>query len=287
MAPLRSYCQAAQREGLAQADFASRRRGGAGFDGACGARADLTSAAFFAVGFDVAFGLAGAADVIVACVVYAAFFATDFAVRVGVVSTALARRAGFSAAFTVAFVLLAKAGFALRSGLSCLVGLPAGAFAGSVVFVATFDVTGFEVGFEVGFVAACAALPVVDLVGVIPLATVAALVALLGGAALANLPVSGVAGFAIRATFSAFLSELRGGFAVALMCFVVVGAVSQSVACFAATDCAFFAIIVRFTEDIAGWTETAGSAAFSAAAFAVLATFGLLVGTFVTVGFIS
>jgi hypothetical protein len=226
---------------LSQADLASRRRGGAGSDGACGARVDLAAAAFFTVDFDVAFGFARVADVIVACVVYVAFFATDLAVRVGIVSTALGPRAGFSAAFTVAlmvtFVLLVTAGFALRSGLSCLVGLPAGAFAGLVVFVASFDVTGLEADFA----AACAALPAVDLVGVISLATLAALVALLGAAALAKPPFSGVAGFAVRATFSALLLVASTGFADVLARVDAAGAVSHRVACFAATWVTFFA----------------------------------------------
>ena len=254
---------------MSQADLASRRRGAPGSDGACGARVDLAAAAFFTVGFDVAFGFARVADVTVACVVYVAFFATDLAVRVGIVSTALAPRAGFSTAFpvafVVAFVLLVTAGFALRSGLSCLVGLPTGAFAGLVVFVASFDVTGLEAGFEAGleagFAAACATLPAVDLVGVISLATLAALVASLGEAALGNLPFSGVAGFAIRATFSAFLLVASTGFANVLARVVAAGVVSHRVACFAAMGVTLFAafsfvavftVSERFTAGFAG-----------------------------------
>ncbi|HKW21279.1 MAG TPA: hypothetical protein VJO13_07890 [Ktedonobacterales bacterium] len=194
-----------------------------------------------------------------------AFFATDLAVRVGIVSTALAPRAGFSTAFpvafVVAFVLLVTAGFALCSGLSCLVGLPAGAFAGLVVFVASFDVTGLEAGLEADFAAACAALPAVDLVGVISLATLAALVASPREAALANLPFSGVAGFAIRATFSAFLLVASTGFAKVLARVVAAGVVSHRVACFAAMGVTLFAafsfvavftVSERFTAGFAG-----------------------------------
>lgn len=236
---------------MSQADFASRRRGAPGSDGACGARVDLAAAAFFTVGFDVAFGFARAADVIVACVVTVAFFATDTAAGVGIVSTALTPRAGFSTAFSVAFVTLAIVCVARRSDatdVAGLAGLTTGAFAGVVAFVT-------------GFVAACAALPAVDLVGVISLATLATLVALLGGAALANLPFSGMAGFAIRATFSAFLLVASTGFADVLARVVAAGVMSHRVACFAATGVTFFAaftfvavftVAERFTAVSAG-----------------------------------
>ncbi|HEU4782872.1 MAG TPA: hypothetical protein VFS83_06005, partial [Ktedonobacterales bacterium] len=171
------------------------------------------------------------------------------------------------------------AGFGRRSGLTGSATLTLLVFICPVAFVA---------GFASALVALGAALLAVELGGVIPLATLAALAALLGVAALGNFAVSGIAGFAIRATFSAFLSETGTGFVVALVRFVVVGAVSQSVACFAVMGCAFFAISLRFTEDLAGWTETAGSAALSATtAFAALVAFGLGAGPFVAVGFTS
>jgi hypothetical protein len=133
-----------------------------------------------------------------------------------------------------------------------LAGLTTAAFVDLVVFVA-------------GFVTASAALPagdlVGDLVGVIPLATVADLAALLGGAALTNFPVFGGAGFAIRATFSAFLPVASTGIADVLARVVAAGVVSHRVACFAATRVAFgaaftfaavFTVSERFTAGSAG-----------------------------------
>lgn len=100
-----------------------------------------------------------------------------------------------------------------------------------------------------GSVAAIAVLPAVDLAGAATLAVFIALVAL---AVLANFPASSVAGFAIRAAFSTFFPVTGVGFAVALARIVVAGAVSHSVACFAAVGCAFFADVARFTGGFAG-----------------------------------
>lgn len=198
----------------------------------------------------------------------------------GFFASGLACRGGLADAVPIAFAGVAAAGFGRRSDLTGLATLTPLIPARLVAFAACF---------AAALVALGAAFLAVELGGVIPLVTLAAsatLAALLGVAALGNFAVSGVTGFAIRATFSAFLSETGTGFAVALVRFVVVGAVSQSVACFAATGGAFFAVTVRFTEDLAGWTETAGSAALSAAtAFGALATLGLLAGAFVAAGF--
>ena len=103
------------------------------------------------------------------------------------------------------------------------------------------------VDFVAGFVAACAALPVVDLVGVATLATLAAFADLVILVALANFSASARVGFATRVAFAAFLPGTGVGFDVALARVVVAGAVSHSVACFAAIGCAFFADVARVT----------------------------------------
>jgi hypothetical protein len=152
--------------------------------------------------------------------------------------------------------------------------------------VAFVCLVAFVTGVDTPLVALGAALLPVESGSVAALTTLAALATLFGVAVATNSPVSGVAGFATRATFSTFLPEREARFAVSLARFVVAGAESHSVACFAVMGCAFFAIADRFAEDFAGPTETTGSAAFSAATFvAFLAAFGLVAGAFVATGF--
>jgi hypothetical protein len=113
------------------------------------------AAVFSTVGFPLAFGFAGAAGAIAA---RAARFSSDLAGRVRFVVVGPALRAALSLTALVAFVLPETAGFARRSSLMALAGLVTSGFAGLLAFA-------------VGLVVVCAALPAVDLVGGLTLAT--------------------------------------------------------------------------------------------------------------------